>query len=381
MRYIALIGSTGSIGINVLKVVDRYPSEFRISSLAAGSNIKLLEKQVLKFKPRIVSVYSESKAETLKKKLRGRKVKVVSGEEGLLRACVDTKADRAVFALVGTKAIKAVCETVKARKDVAIANKESLVIAGKYIRNLAEKYKVKIIPIDSEHSGVWQCLQGRDKREIKNIYLTASGGPFLEKPVDSLRNITAEEALRHPRWKMGKKTTIDSATLMNKGLEVIEACNLFDMPCEKIKVLIHPQAVVHSIVEFIDGSNLAQLSVPDMRIPIQYALTYPKRVSNNRHTLDLVKTGKLTFRSPDRRQFPCLGLAYDAACRGGTMPAVMNAANEVMVDKFLNSEAAFLDIPKIVSRVMKKHKIKRKPSIDDILNSDAWARKETKDIV
>ncbi|MBU0567321.1 1-deoxy-D-xylulose-5-phosphate reductoisomerase, partial [bacterium] len=321
----------------------------------------------------------EKKAGELREKLKDCEVEIFSGQEGLVRVAAHKEADIVVTAVVGAAGLLPTLEAIKRGKRIALANKETLVMAGEIVMREAEKSGSEILPVDSEHSAVFQCLQGRDPSEVKRIILTASGGPFRGQK--DLNRITPKEALAHPTWKMGAKISIDSATLMNKGLEVIEACYLFGLSPAHISVLIHPQSIIHSMVEFADGSYLAQLGIADMRIPIAYALTYPHRLPNKLDELDLAKIGNLTFEEPDISRFPCLGLAYQAVEAGGTMPAVLNAANEVAVERFLKEKIDFLDIWKIVQEVMKRHKIKKGKMIEEVLAADVWAREEARKIV
>ncbi len=375
MKRIAIIGSTGSIGVNALKVVETHPGKFRVMALAAGKNVELLVQQAERFKPAIACIQDRENAEILKDRLRKLPTKVVWGSDGLLETSVHPDVDLAIFSVVGATGLKPLIAAIRARKTIAFANKEPFVIAGDLIKRLAAKYDVELLPVDSEHSAIFQCLEGTKRKDVRRLILTSSGGPFKKHSFQALKRVTVDEALRHPRWKMGKKITIDSATLMNKGLEVIEASHLFDIPVERIDVLIHPEAVIHSLVEFIDGSHLAQLAVTDMRIPIQYAMTYPDRLdSNGLPRLEFSQIKKLTFEEPQKAKFPCLELGYEAKRVGGTMPAVLNAANEVAVDRFLKGEISFLDIPKRIERVMKKHRTLAKPGLEQILEADRWAR-------
>lgn len=377
MKNIAILGSTGSIGISALEVIRHFPEHFKVVALSTNSNIKLLEKQIKEFHPEFVCIADESAA----KKLRGAKVKIFSGSEGLNRIAREPKIQEVLLAISGSYALAPLLKAVEAGKQIALANKEALVMAGPIIMREAFKRKANIIPVDSEQSAIWQCLEGRALENLKNIYLTASGGPFRKASKKDLKGVGVERVLKHPRWKMGKKITVDSATLMNKGLELLEAMFLFNVPSERIKILIHPEAIIHSMVEFIDGVVLAQLSAADMRIPIQYALSYPRRLSNSLPTVDFYKLNELHFESPDFKRFPCLGLAYRAAAQLGTAPCVLNAANEVGVQEFLMRRIDFTDIPKIIERVLDRHKNKRNPDLRDILASDAWARRESYKII
>lgn len=376
IKRISIVGSTGSIGVNTLKVIESHPSKFKVTALAAGKNIELLLEQTRKFKPALISIQSREDAEILRSKLRGQKVKIVWGEEGVLETSVCSATDLVVFSVVGAGGLKPLVAAIRAGKSVAFANKEPFVIAGELIKKLAKKHCVSLIPIDSEHSAVFQCLEGKKNTEVRRVILTSSGGPFRTFSKERMKHVRIQDALNHPRWKMGKKITVDSATLMNKALEVIEASNLFDMEVDKIDVLIHPEAIIHSMVEFIDGSHLAQLAVTDMRIPIQYAMAYPERLDSNGSLprLNLPEIGKFHFEEPDHAKFPCLELGYEAKRQGGTMPAVLNAANELAVESFLEGKIPYVDIPKKVGRVMKKHSKVKDPGLDDIIAADRWAR-------
>ena len=387
MKKVAILGSTGSIGLNTLDVLDHILStEFEVCGLSAKENLDLLDSQILKYKPEVACLIDEKKAGELREKVKDCEVEIFSGQEGLVRVAAHKEADVVVTAVVGAAGLIPTLEAIKRGKRIALANKETLVMAGEIIIREAKKSGSEILPVDSEHSAIFQCLEGRDPAQIKRIILTASGGPFRDRK--DLSTITPKEAMAHPTWKMGDKISIDSATLMNKGLEVIEACYLFGLPPSRISVLIHPQSIIHSMVEFTDGSYLAQLGIADMRIPIAYALTYPRRFPNELEELDLVRIGNLTFEAPDKDRFPCLGLAYQAVEAGGTMPAVLNAANEVAVEYFLKEKIGFLDIPKIVQEVMKRHK--KSPALDsdrgegnsleEILAADAWVREEARKI-
>ncbi|MBI5043244.1 MAG: 1-deoxy-D-xylulose-5-phosphate reductoisomerase [Nitrospirae bacterium] len=381
MKKIVLLGSTGSIGANTLDVVDRFPDRFKVIGLTAGENISLLEKQIRRFRPRIASVVKEDAAERLRQRCRDIDVEIHSGVEGMISAAAFPEADMVISAIVGAAGLVPTVAAIRAGKDVALANKETLVMAGEIVTKEAGKKGVKILPVDSEHSAILQALGGYKNENVKRLILTASGGPFYNTPLSGKRLIKPKDALRHPNWKMGKKITIDSATLMNKGLEVIEARWLFDIPSEKIDVLIHPESIVHSMVEYIDGSVIAQLGVPDMRIPISYALSYPARLNGGFPTLDLARIGNLTFKRPDTKRFPCLSYAYEALNAGGTMPAVLNAANEVAARAFLKEEIGFLDIPKIVKKVMNRHVRQDIVTIEDVLLADRWAREHAEDLI
>lgn len=375
MTKISIIGSTGSIGINTLRVVEAHRKEISVVALTARKNAKLLFEQAKKFRPRLVCLFESDQAGWLERKLKPLGIRTVTGPDGLVAASTIPSADKIVFALVGAVGLKPIFAAVQASKCVAIANKEPLVMAGELLQKEARRTHAQLIPIDSEHSGLWQCLEGRNKESIKKLILTSSGGPFFGRAID-FRKVTTRQALRHPKWKMGPKITIDSATLMNKGLEVIEATNLFDVSLGQVKVVIHPEAVVHAIIEFVDGAQLAHLGITDMRLPIQYALSYPSRFVNSIPSLDLVGVKSFHFFKPDEKRFPCLGLGYEAKRRGGTMPAVLNAANEIAVQRFLDGALNFSNIPKTIERVMARHRIVPNPALNQILDADRWARSE-----
>ncbi|MDD2689712.1 MAG: 1-deoxy-D-xylulose-5-phosphate reductoisomerase [Candidatus Omnitrophica bacterium] len=376
MKRIAILGSTGSIGVNTLKVISHFPDRFRVIGLTTNSNIELLSKQIKEFKPRFVCVSDNKAGFALRKKLNTANTKLFIGAQGL-EALVSIKdIDKIVLAISGAAALLPLLKALERGKEVALANKEALVMAGPLIMDLARKKKTKIIPVDSEQSAIWQCLGEEPRSRLKHIYLTASGGPFRTVSPAALKSISISTVLRHPKWKMGKKISVDSATLMNKGLELLETMFLFGIPSEKIKILIHPQALIHSMVEFIDGIVLAQLSSTDMRIPIQYALSYPQRISNSLPVIDFYKLQELHFAKPDFKRFPCLNLAYRAARELGTMPCVLNAANEVVVSEFLGKRLGFISIPKVIERVMDRHRSKLSPHLSDILAADKWAREE-----
>lgn len=372
MKNIAVLGSTGSIGTQTLKIVEDNPEKFNILTLAANSSVDLMEKQVREFKPKLVAMYDENSAKDLTYRLRDLEVKVVSGMEGLIEACTYPDTDLCVTGIVGMIGIQPTIAAINAGIDIALANKETLVCAGHIIMKLAKDKGVSIFPVDSEHSAIFQSLQGNKHGQIKRIYLTASGGPFLNKTKDELANVTVEQALNHPNWSMGKKVTIDSASLCNKGLEVMEAAWLFDVPVDDILVLIHPQSILHSGVEYIDGAVMAQLGVPDMKLPIQYAMTYPDRIYLKGESLDLFKLSQLTFIEPDNDKLRGLSLARRAAKAGGSMPTVFNASNEVAVSRFLSGKISFLQIYEMIEKAMDDHIIIDNPSVDDILNTQEW---------
>ncbi|MCX5669481.1 MAG: 1-deoxy-D-xylulose-5-phosphate reductoisomerase [Candidatus Omnitrophica bacterium] len=380
MKNIAVLGSSGSIGASTLDVVRRFPGSFQVVALAVNSDIDSLYKQIKEFKPQNVCVRDECKARLLAKKIPS-SVKIYCGEIGLEELVKDKSIDQVVFAVSGAAALGPLISAIKSGKDIALANKEALVMAGQIIMRLALKHKVNILPIDSEQSAIWQALLGQDQASIRSIYLTASGGPFRNVSKRKLNSVTINNVLHHPRWKMGKKITVDSATLMNKGLEILEAMFLFNVEVNKIKVLIHPEALIHSMIEFVDGVVMAQLSATDMRIPIQYALAYPKRLANQLPRIDFYSLKQLHFAKPNYNKFPCLGLAYQAARQLGCLPAVLNAANEVSVEKFLKGSIKFMTIPKVVEKVMCKHRNLANPSLSDIMQADAWARQEAYNVV
>jgi 1-deoxy-D-xylulose-5-phosphate reductoisomerase len=379
MKRIVILGSTGSIGRQALEVIRQFPGKFLVTGLAAGRNWSLLAEQCKEYKPKVVSVKGEKEAEELATYLSsGRlfemgKPEIYTGEKGLKEVACFPDADLVLTAVPGILGLVPTVAAIRAGKHIAIANKETLVTAGELVMELAAAKKVSILPVDSEHSAVWQCLGEIPRHQVAKIILTASGGPFLKEPAD-LNKVTVEMALGHPNWKMGRKVTIDSATLMNKGLEVIEAKWLFGLNYDQIQVVVHPQSIIHSLVEFVDGSTLAQLGVPDMRGPIQYALTYPERWPNQLPRINWYNLQKLTFEPPDLERFKCLSLATYAGQEGGTMPVVLNAANEVAVEYFLSGVITFRAIPEIVAQVMDAHKVSRCKDLEDILDADRWAK-------
>jgi len=381
MKKIIILGSTGSVGTNALDVIAMHPREFSVVGLAAHSNAKLLARQARKFRPSVVAICNESKVNELRGALYGTDIKVLGGHEGVSELARSRGADITLVAIVGAAGFIPTLHAIDSVKTVALANKEPLVMAGGIITERAKKCGTKIIPVDSEHSAIFQCLNGHNREDLKKIYLTGSGGPL--KNIDSRRfdSLSPEEVVNHPRWKMGKKISVDSATLMNKGLEIIEAKWLFGVDVAKIEVLMHPEAIIHSMVEFIDGSIMAQLSQADMRLPIMYAFSYPGRIKSVLPGLDFVKLGKLTFSPPDMRKFPCLKMAYEAARKGGSHPVVLNASNEEAVVAFLNRKIKFTKIPKIIEKVLSSHKAKVKPSLNEILQIDAWAREEARSLI
>lgn len=370
MKRIAILGSTGSIGCNTLEVVKHLG--YQVDGIAAHSNIDLLEEQALAFRPKCIAVFDEGKAQELRSRLP--EFKVVSGMEGLIEVATLPEVDFLVSAIVGAMGILPTLKGIEAGKTIGLANKEVLIAAGELIMGAAKKQNVDIIPIDSEHSAIFQCLQGECPSGIRKLILTASGGPFLEVSEKELEGITPSSALKHPTWSMGKKITIDSSTLMNKGLEVIEAKFLFNVPLEKIDVIVHPQSIVHSLVEFVDGSLLSQMGENDMKIPIQYAMTYPKREKGIVPCFDFTKYSKLEFFTPDWEKFPCLGLAFEAAKKGGTLPCFMNAANEVLVHRFLEGEIDWIEIGKKLETLMGAHKAQPQENLSVLFEVDAMAR-------
>jgi len=385
MKTVSILGSTGSIGCNTLKVIE-FLGDYRVVGLAAGSNVKKLAEQVERFHPEIVAVKSDACAKSLLSELEGKKLlnlqpKILIGEEGLVEVATCEKAETVVSATVGAAGFVPTLRAIEAGKRIALANKETLVMAGELMMKAAERSGAEILPVDSEHNALHQCLRGEKKSEVKRLILTASGGPFRTKTKEEIEKATVEEALNHPNWKMGEKITIDSATLMNKGLEVIEAHWLFGFDSERISVLIHPQSIVHSMIELVDGSIIAQLGVTDMRHAIQYALTFPERRPCCLEPLDFGRFSQLTFEEPDVERFPCLRLAYDALKIGGTMPTVMNAANEVAVQAFLNRKIRLTDIPKIIEMVMRVHKPERLQSLETVKSADSWAREKANSVL
>ncbi len=379
MKKLSILGSTGSIGKNTLEVISKNPDKFEVVALAAGNNIDLLESQIKNFNPEVAAVFDESAAEDLRK--RGLSVEVLSGEEGMKEAATLSGVDMVVSAIVGSPGLVPTYEAIKAGKDIALATKEALVMAGKLVMSEASKRGVSIIPVDSEHSAVFQCLDSRDMKEVEKIVLTASGGAFRQKSVSELDSVTPSAALKHPNWDMGRKITIDSATLMNKCLEVIEAFWLFDVSLDQIDVIIHPQSIIHSMVKFIDGSIIAQMSVPDMKGPISYALSYPARFGDVLPSLDLAEIKTLTFEEPDTKKYPALSLTYDALSAGGTMPCVLNAANEVAVDAFLEEKIPFTGISRLVSDTMAEHDVLKAETIEEIVGVSDWARQKALDLI
>ncbi len=381
MKNIALLGSTGSIGQSTLAVVEKHPERFKVVGLAAGNNLELLEQQVRKFRPSVVSMVSPVAAEKLKQRCADLKVTVLSGVEGMVQVAAMDEAELTVSAIVGTAGLVPTMAAVRARKTIALANKEVLVTAGELVMAECKSRGVKLLPVDSEHSAIFQCLQAGSNSDIRKLIVTASGGPFRTFSKKDLERVTLAQALKHPNWSMGKKITIDSATLMNKGLEVIEARWLFDVRPEQIQALVHPQSIIHSMVEYKDGMVVAQLGMPDMRGPIAYALSYPERLADVSPALDLAAIGTLTFEEPDMDRFPCLAYAYDALRAGGSMPAVLSAANELAVKYFLEEKIRYADVARVIRSVMDAHAPFAITTVEDALKADLWARVEAERFV
>ncbi|MGB8688881.1 MAG: 1-deoxy-D-xylulose-5-phosphate reductoisomerase [Microcoleus sp.] len=380
MKAITLLGSTGSIGTQTLDIVAQYPEQFRIVGLTAGRNVTLLAQQIRKFRPEIVAIGDEDKLQELQEAIADidPQPMILVGETGVVEVARYGDAEAVVTGIVGCAGLLPTIAAIQAGKDIALANKETLIAGGPVVNPLIEKHGVKILPADSEHSAIFQCLQGVLPGGLRRIILTASGGSFRDLPIEKLAEVTVADALKHPNWSMGQKITIDSATLMNKGLEVIEAHYLFGMDYDDIDIVIHPQSIIHSLIELQDTSVLAQLGWPDMRLPLLYALSWPERIHTDWKPLDLVKAGNLTFREPDHEKYPCMQLAYAAGRAGGSMPAVLNAANEQAVALFLEEKIQFLDIPKLIEMACDKHQQDncQSPGLDDILAADKWARQE-----
>ena len=373
MKKVVLLGSTGSIGTSTLKVASDLPERIQLIGLAGGRNVSLLREQANAHLPQCISIGEECKMEELSKGLH-EGVEVVSGSSGLLRLATLPDADVVLIAIVGTAGLEPALAAIRAGKDIAVASKEILVMAGELVMKEAAKHQVRVLAVDSEHSAIFQCLEDKPAQTVRALWLTASGGPFRSFDKERFENITVDQALKHPSWVMGRKITIDSATMFNKGLEMIEARWLFNIGMDRVRVVVHPQSVVHSMVEFVDGSMIAQMSTPDMCLPIQYALTYPDRVPNDRVQTDLAAIGSLEFQSPDEDKFPALRLAREAGERCGTLPAVLNASNEVAVQAFCDQQLSFLGIPQLVSKVMEDHQVVDQPDLGQILHADQWAR-------
>ncbi|PLX83953.1 MAG: 1-deoxy-D-xylulose-5-phosphate reductoisomerase [Desulfuromonas sp.] len=376
MRRLAILGSTGSIGVSTLEVVASFADRFRVHALTAGRNLDLLVEQIQRYDPLMVAVPSEEDAIRLAERLGSRRPQVLHGVPGLIACAASNDADIVVSAIVGAAGLEPTLAAIEAGKDVALANKETLVVAGQLVMERVARQRCRLFPVDSEHSAIFQALEGHRKEDVRRLILTASGGPFRCHPVEDLVRVQPEQALSHPNWSMGRKITIDSATMMNKGLEVIEAHWLFDLPAERISVQIHPESIVHSMVEYVDGAVIAQLGIPDMKAPIAYALSYPERIPLDLPPLDLCRLGALHFAEPDLNRFPCLEIAYSALRCGGTAPAAMNAANEVAVEAFLDQRIGFMDIADIIKRVLDVHQPRSADNLDHILEVDAWARRQ-----
>jgi 1-deoxy-D-xylulose-5-phosphate reductoisomerase len=374
MKQIAILGSTGSIGVSTLEIVAAHPDKFRVLALSGAKNIELLAHQIRVFRPKLAAVADAADVPRLKDLLGNTEVQLLGGTEGLCAVATYPGVQMVVAAIVGAAGLLPAAAAIKAGKDLALANKETLVTAGHLFMELVAEYGVKLYPVDSEHSAVFQSIEGHRSQDISKIILTASGGPFRATPIEQLQQVTIQDALNHPNWSMGRKITIDSATMMNKGLEVIEARWLFDVPPDKISVNIHPQSIIHSMVEYIDGCVIAQLGTPDMKAPIAYALSYPVRVSTGVKPLDLTDLSGLTFFKPDLERFPCLGLAYRAMGEGESMPTVMNAANEVAVEAFLQGEISYLQIAALIEKTMDSHQAHPLGSIEEVLEVDQWGR-------
>lgn len=382
MKKLALLGSTGSIGVNALKVIEAYPEEYEVIALAAGRNISLLLEQIESFKPKAVAVLEASRAQEMKAQLpRAAETQIFFGPEGFMHVAALDAVDTVISAMTGAAGLLPTYSAIKAGKNIALANKETMVMAGALVMAEARRRSVSVLPIDSEHSAILQSLQGHPKENLRRVILTASGGPFRNLSLEEMRGITAARALNHPNWNMGPKVSIDSATLMNKGLEVIEAKWLFDLEMEQIHILIHSQSIVHSMVEYTDGSVICQMGIPDMLIPISYALSYPQHMRNQLPPLELEQVGTLSFEKPDLKRFRCLALALEASRIGGSMPCVLNGANEVAVDSFLHGGIGFLDIPDMIERTMETHQVHAVDDLEAVMRADSWARKTARDLV
>jgi len=382
MKNLSILGSTGSIGCNALEIVEMFPDRFSVKALTAKNNTTLLASQVERFSPEIVVVFDETRALELKSMLSSKTgVEIIYGEDGYRAAATLDSVEMVVSAVVGAAGLMPTLAAIEAGKNVALANKETLVMAGEIVVNRAALNSVKILPIDSEHSAIFQCIAGNRRQDLVEILLTASGGPFLNRPENEFVKIKPQDALNHPTWRMGKKVSVDSATLMNKGLEVMEAKCLFGVPHDMIKVLIHPQSVIHSMVSFKDGAVMAQMGIPDMKGAIAYALSYPERLALKQPSPDFTRIGALTFEKPDLEKFPCLDLAYRACEIGETLPAVLNAANEVAVRAFLKQRVPFVKIPEVIRETMERHNVVPDPALDDILEADRWAREQARNLI
>ncbi len=376
MKRLSILGSTGSIGCSTLNAIDLHPERFEVVGLAAGANVELMLEQVRRYRPRVAALFDETAARLLQE--QASETRVVAGLQGVLEVACESRADTVVAAITGAAGLRPTFSAILEGKAIALANKETLVMAGDLIMKEVSRAAIPLLPVDSEHNAIHQCLRGARTSELRRILLTASGGPFLNASADQLEKVTAEEALRHPTWEMGPKISIDSATLMNKGLEVIEAHHLFGVSAEQISIVIHPQSVVHSMVEFVDGNILAQMSITDMRAAILYALSYPDRLDACLPSLDLFSVAKLEFQAPDPQRFPCIRLAYEALRAGGTYPAVLNAANEVAVASFLEGGIGFAAIPRIIEETLEAHKSVAASTLDAVFQADRWARRQAR---
>lgn len=381
MKSIIILGSTGSIGTNTLDIVQRFPDEFRVVGLTAGNNIDKLEAQIRQFAPIAVAVSTESSAALLRNRCADLQVEILAGEEGITQVAAGLDAELVISAIVGAAGLVPTLSAIRSGKHIALANKEPMVMAGKLMQDEARKHRVRIFPVDSEHSAIFQSLEGHRIEDVRRVILTASGGALWTMTQEELLSVTPERALQHPNWKMGSKITIDSATLMNKGLEVVEARWLFDISESNIDVLIHRESIIHSLVEYKDRSMIAQLGLPDMRTPISYAMRYPARMALDLPSLDLTEIGRLNFCKPDHDRFPCLNLGYESLRIGGTMPAAMNAANEIAVDAFLNHGLRFSEIPQVIRSTMEAHAHQEITCLDDALEADRWAREKAESLV
>lgn len=381
MKSIIILGSTGSIGTNTLDIVQRFPEDFRVVGLTAGGNVEKLEAQIRAFNPQVVAVSTESSAAALRTRCAGLPIEILAGEEGIAQVAAMPGADLVISAIVGAAGLLPTLAAIRSGKHIALANKEPMVMAGKLMQEEARKHGVRIFPVDSEHSAIFQSLEGHRLEDVRRLILTASGGALWTLTKAQLQDVTPERALQHPNWKMGSKITIDSATLMNKGLEVVEARWLFDIGESRIDVLIHRESIIHSLVEYEDRSMIAQLGLPDMRTPISYAMRYPERMPLDLPSLDLTEVGKLTFCKPDHDRFPCLNLGYESLRIGGTMPAAMNAANEVAVDAFLNGGLRFIEIADVIRNTMHAHTHREITGLEDALEADRWAREKAGSLV
>jgi 1-deoxy-D-xylulose-5-phosphate reductoisomerase len=382
MKSIAILGSTGSVGATTLDIVSRFPERFRVVAMAAGYNLDLMAEQVRRFEPELVSVATPELARQLAARVRPRRPTILSGTEGALAVATHPQAQLVMSALVGALGLRPTLAAIRSGKDIAFANKEVLVMAGELMTRAVRQYGVRLLPVDSEHNAIFQCMQGRPGNTLRRIILTASGGPFRQWPAERFAWITVKDALKHPTWRMGNKITIDSATLMNKGLEVIEAHWLFDLDPERISVVIHPQSIIHSMVELVDGSVIAEMAIADMAIPVAFALAYPERLEMaHLKSLSLVDHVNLVFEEPDLTRFPCLRLGYEALRAGGTMAACMNAANEELVASFLAGQTRFIDIPRHLETVMQRHRNYEARTLEDLLEADQWARLAARDLI